>query len=297
MPSSRETGARGSSCCSLQPWAPCICGRPSARHLAAAPPADTDPRHILVEGQEYPCAVLRLLSGTGTANDCDVRACGRGCIQRANPVRTWRTTLGLSAAPRFLCCTRSSRRSARAAGTSTCGGSYPRTCSSFVPRRLPEGLRDSGCNGFWRGASCRAWYSRRPSGALIDTLTTTATLLNQVPPGKSVFPVIGDGARFGKRVVPYRHFAFWYTIRFHGNVPSLFDYSGDGMESNWFMPYFDDTAHRYAPPVGWFGGGGTLRPLNWQRIVAENDYVIVAGPRLCHASRSCEACALHERGR
>jgi hypothetical protein len=29
--------------------------------------------------------------------------------------------------------------------------------------------------------------------------------------------------------------------------------------------------------VGWFGGGGPLRPLNWQRVVAENDYVIVAG--------------------
>jgi hypothetical protein len=108
-------------------------------------------------------------------------------------------------------------------------------------------------------------------------LTDYSELLNQAPPGKSVFPVIGDGARFGKRVVPYRHFAFWYTIRFHGSVPSLFDYSGDGMETNWFMPYFDDTARRYAPPVGWFGGGGTLRPLDWRRIAAENDYVIVAG--------------------
>jgi hypothetical protein len=104
-----------------------------------------------------------------------------------------------------------------------------------------------------------------------------ALALQRLEPGKSVFPVVADDRRFGGRVIPYRHFAFWYTIRSHGNVPSLFDYSGDGMESNWFMPYFDDRAHRYAPPVGWFGGGGELRPLNWQRIQAENDYVIVAG--------------------
>jgi hypothetical protein len=104
-----------------------------------------------------------------------------------------------------------------------------------------------------------------------------ATMLGRLEPGKSVFPIVADDRRFGGRVIPYRHFAFWYTIRFHGNVPSLFDYSGDGMETNWFMPYFDDTAHRYAPPIGWFGGGGRLRPLNWQRITAENDYVIVAG--------------------
>ena len=80
-------------------------------------------------------------------------------------------------------------------------------------------------------------------------LTDYESVLEQLPPGRGVFPVVGDERRFGGRVIPYRHFAFWYTIRFHGNVPSLFDYSGDGMESNWFMPYFDDTAHRYAPPL------------------------------------------------
>jgi hypothetical protein len=104
-----------------------------------------------------------------------------------------------------------------------------------------------------------------------------SALLDQLPAGKSVFPIIADDKRFGGRVIPYRHFAFWYTIRQGGHVPSLFDYSGDGMESNWFMPYFDDTVHRYAAPIGWFGGGGRLAPLDWARVDAENDYIIVAG--------------------
>jgi hypothetical protein len=104
-----------------------------------------------------------------------------------------------------------------------------------------------------------------------------AAMLNQLPPGKSIFPIVADDKRFGGRVIPYRHFAFWYTINREGRVPSMFDYSGDGKESNWFMPYIDNTAHPYAPPIGWFGGGGPLPPLDWPRVKAENDYIIVAG--------------------
>jgi hypothetical protein len=195
---------------------------------------------------------------------------------RSNPVRTWRTTLGLSAAAFFVLY-------AIFPQIGTGGGyvdmrwlipAYLLVFCAAAPSRGPARL---GVQWLLAGSIVSSVILTPTIWRIDRYLTDYSELLNQAPPGKSVFPVIGDGARFGKRVVPYRHFAFWYTIRSHGNVPSLFAYSGDGMESNWFMPYFDDTAHRYAPPVGWFGGGGPLRPLNWQRVVAENDYVIVAG--------------------
>lgn len=147
----------------------------------------------------------------------------------------------------------------------------------FCAATAPEGPTDRGVRWLAIGSVVSSLVLVPTIWHIDRYLDDYATLLGRLEPGKSVFPVVADDRRFGGRVVPYRHFAFWYAIRSRGNVPSLFDYSGDGMESNWFMPYFDDTAHRYAPPVGWFGGGGTLRPLNWQRIEAENDYVIVAG--------------------
>ena len=195
---------------------------------------------------------------------------------RANPMRTWPTTLGLSAAVLFGLYVFFPQM-----GT---GGGYvdqrwliPAYLLVFCAATSTKGPSDLGLKLLLAGSIVSS-VILMPTMRRIDRyLDDYSTVLDRLEPGKSVFPVVADDRRFGGRVIPYRHFAFWYTIRSHGNVPSLFDYSGDGMESNWFIPYFDDTAHRYAPPIGWFGGGGALRPLNWQRIVAENDYVIVAG--------------------
>lgn len=195
---------------------------------------------------------------------------------RANPVRTWRTTLGLSAAVFFVLYAIFPQ-----IGT---GGGYvdmrwlvPAYLLLFCAATAVRGPSTLGLRLLLAG-SVLSSVVLVPTVWRIDRyLGDYASVLEMLEPGKNVFPVVADDRRFGGRVIPYRHFAFWYTIRFHGNVPSLFDYSGDGMESNWFMPYFDDTAHRYAAPVGWFGGGGPLRPLDWPRITAENDYVIVAG--------------------
>jgi hypothetical protein len=194
----------------------------------------------------------------------------------ANPFHTWRTTLGISAAAFCVLYAIFPQL-----GT---GGGYV-DMRWLVPAYLLVFCAATVVRGpSTRGLRLLLACSVLSSLALVPTiwridryLTDYQAALEQLPPGKSVFPVVADDRRFGGRVIPYRHFAFWYTIRFHGNVPSLFAYSGDGMESNWFMPYFDDTAHRYAPPVGWFGGGGALRTLDWPRIGAENDYVIVAG--------------------
>jgi hypothetical protein len=45
------------------------------------------------------------------------------------------------------------------------------------------------------------------------------------------------------------------------------------------MPYFEDTSNLYAPPLGWDGGRVEHpEPLDWERILSQYDYVIVAGP-------------------
>jgi hypothetical protein len=196
---------------------------------------------------------------------------------RANPVRAWRSTLGLSAAAFFVLYAIFPQM-----GT---GGGYI-DMRWLIPAYLlilcAAGGATQGPSPF--GLGLLAALSIISSLVLAPTiwridryLEDYAAVLDHLPNGKSVFPIVADDKRFGGRVIPYRHFAFWYTIDRGGHVPSLFNYSGDGMESNWFMPYFDDTAHRYAPPVGWFGGGGPLPPLHWARIAAENDYVVVAG--------------------
>jgi hypothetical protein len=101
-----------------------------------------------------------------------------------------------------------------------------------------------------------------------------AVALNRLPPAKKVFPLVADEMRWGPRVFPYRHFAFWYQIERDGREPGLF-----GWPNQSFMPYFEDMSNLYAPPTGWDGGRVEHQdPLDWGRILAEYDYVIVAGP-------------------
>ncbi len=108
-----------------------------------------------------------------------------------------------------------------------------------------------------------------------------AAALDRLPAGQKVFPIVADEMRWGPRVLPYRHFAFWYQIERGGRVPSLFNYGGDGNKAPnlSFMPYFEETTHLYPPPPGWNGGQAqVIEPLDWPRIASEYDYVIVAGP-------------------
>jgi hypothetical protein len=108
-----------------------------------------------------------------------------------------------------------------------------------------------------------------------------AAALDRLPPGQNIFPLVADEMRWGPRVLPYRHFAFWYQIERGGRVPSLFNYGGDGNEAPnlSFMPYFEETSHLYPPPPWWNGGQAkAIEPLDWPRILSEYNYVIVAGP-------------------
>ena len=100
-----------------------------------------------------------------------------------------------------------------------------------------------------------------------------AAALDRLPPAKTVFPLVADDMRWGPRVLPYRHFAFWYQIERDGREPALF-----GWPVQSFMPYFEDMSNLYAPPPGWDGGREEHQePLDWGRISAQYDYVIVAG--------------------
>jgi hypothetical protein len=108
-----------------------------------------------------------------------------------------------------------------------------------------------------------------------------ALALDRLPPGRAVFPIVADGMRWGPRVIPYRHFAFWYQIEDGGRVPSLFNYGGDGgrAPAQSFMPYFVETEHLYPPPPPWNGGlTNHPRPIDWSQVAEDYDYVIVAGP-------------------
>jgi hypothetical protein len=114
----------------------------------------------------------------------------------------------------------------------------------------------------------------RPVHAIDRQLDDYAAALNRLPPAKKVFPLVADEMRWGPRVLPYRHFAFWYQIERGGREPGLF-----GWPKLSFMPYFEDTSNLYAPPLGWDGGRVEHpEPLDWERILSQYDYVIVAGP-------------------
>jgi len=110
--------------------------------------------------------------------------------------------------------------------------------------------------------------------AIDRDLDDYAAALNRLPPAKKVFPLVADDVRWGPRVLPYRHFAFWYQIERDGREPALF-----GWPNQSFMPYFEDMSNLYAPPPGWDGGRiEHQEPLDWERILDQYDYVIVAGP-------------------
>jgi hypothetical protein len=104
-----------------------------------------------------------------------------------------------------------------------------------------------------------------------------ATVLDGLPPGRRVLPLVADSLRHGLRIAPYRHFAFWYQIDKGGRVPSLFNYSGDGGNAprQNFMSHFQEIDQLYTLPPEW--GTTVFTPLDWTAIDHDYDYIVVAG--------------------
>jgi hypothetical protein len=104
-----------------------------------------------------------------------------------------------------------------------------------------------------------------------------ATVLDGLPPGRRVLPLVADSLRHGLRIAPYRHFAFWYQIQRGGRVPSLFNYSGDGGNAprQTFMSHFEEIDQLYTLPPQW--GTTVFTPLDWTAIDRDYDYIVVAG--------------------
>jgi hypothetical protein len=104
-----------------------------------------------------------------------------------------------------------------------------------------------------------------------------ATVLNGLPPGRHLLPLVADNLRHGLRIQPYRHFAFWYEIERDGRVPSLFNYNGDGggAPRQGFMSHITETNQLYTLPPEW--GTTEFTPLDWTAIDHDYDYIVVAG--------------------
>jgi hypothetical protein len=108
-------------------------------------------------------------------------------------------------------------------------------------------------------------------------LTDYSLVLEQVPPGSRVLPLEADPGRYGKRVFPYRHYAFWYVIEQGGRVPGLFNANGEGngRPRHNFLKHFAERDHLYEPGERW--GTDEFTALDWSQIDRDYDYIIEAG--------------------
>jgi hypothetical protein len=108
-------------------------------------------------------------------------------------------------------------------------------------------------------------------------LANYSAVLGEIPPGKAVLPLIADGDRYGFRVFPYRHYAFWYVIERRGRVPGLFngDGEGGGRPRHGFLAHFVEQGHLYEPGERW--GTREFTPLDWSQIERDYSYIIEAG--------------------
>jgi hypothetical protein len=118
------------------------------------------------------------------------------------------------------------------------------------------------------------WVTTRPIDRQLDDY---AAVLDALPPGGRLLPLVADGERHGPRVFPYRHFAFWYVIDRGGRVPSLFNYNGTGggAPQERFVGHFVETNQLYTVSPDW--GTREFAPLDWTRIAADYDYIVLAG--------------------
>jgi hypothetical protein len=102
-------------------------------------------------------------------------------------------------------------------------------------------------------------------------------VLQALPPGSRVLPIVADGERHGVRIFPYRHFVFWFVIERGGRAPGLFNGNGEGngRPAHGFLGHFMERDHLYEPADRW--GLTDFHPLDWRRIGHDYDYIIEAG--------------------
>ncbi len=102
-------------------------------------------------------------------------------------------------------------------------------------------------------------------------------VLQAMPPGSRVLPIVADGERHGVRIFPYRHFVFWFVIERDGRAPGLFNGNGEGngRPAHGFLAHFMERDHLYEPAERW--GISDFHPLDWRRIDQDYDYIVEAG--------------------
>jgi hypothetical protein len=123
---------------------------------------------------------------------------------------------------------------------------------------------------------------RHETQQLDADLRTYRAVIDAVPSGARLLPIVADRERYG-RLDPFRHFALWHTIDARGRVPGLLA-EEDRYSTNppalthKFFGHFREPVVSYYPDERW--GAQVPFPLDsldWQRIDADYDYVIVAG--------------------
>jgi hypothetical protein len=115
------------------------------------------------------------------------------------------------------------------------------------------------------GAICFS-IARGVSGELADY----RAVLDAVPAGGVVLPVVADGNRHG-RVDTYRHFALIVDMERRARAPYLFE--GGTLPH---LAYFTVTDPLYLIPETW--GTREFGELDWSRIRADYGWIVQAGP-------------------
>jgi hypothetical protein len=123
---------------------------------------------------------------------------------------------------------------------------------------------------------------RHESMRLDPQLRAYRELIDAVPAGARLLPIVADREQDG-RLDPFRHFALWHTIDGGGRVSGLlteedrYDTNPPGL-SHKFFGHFREPVLLYYPDERW----GTQVPyppdsLDWRRLDADYDYIVVAG--------------------
>jgi hypothetical protein len=122
----------------------------------------------------------------------------------------------------------------------------------------------------------------RETAALDPALRAYRALLAQVPPDARLLPIVADREHHG-RLDPFRHFALWHTIDAGGRVSGLlteeerYDTNPPAVPHK-FFGHFQEPRILYYPDERW--GAQVPYPLDsldWRRLAADYDYIVVAG--------------------
>jgi hypothetical protein len=117
----------------------------------------------------------------------------------------------------------------------------------------------------------------RSMRAIDHELADYREVLDRLPRGGRVLPLVADRNRHGLRIFPYRHFAFWYVIEHEGRVPALFNGAGEGAgrPRHAFLAHFIERDHLVDPGGRW--GTAEFAPLDWPEVDRDYDYIIQCG--------------------